>query len=191
MEHLSKDFWSSRYQNESTGWDLGNVSPPIKVYFDQIEDKSLRILIPGCGNGHEAEYLFNHGFVNVHVVDLAEEPLLSLKSRVPSFPESHLHLDDFFEHEGSYDFIIEQTMFCAIDPKLRQSYANKAIELLAKGGMIVGVLFNRDFEVGPPYGGSKEEYLGYFSQFESVKMDDCYNSALPRQGSELFVQIGK
>ena len=191
MDHLSKEFWSDRYKTDSTGWDLGSISPPIKAYFDQIEDKSVRILIPGCGNGHEAEYLFKNGFVNVHVIDLAEEPLKNLKSRIPSFPDAYLHLGDFFEHEGTYDFIVEQTMFCAIDPSLRQAYANKSHELLSKDSTLIGVLFSRDFDGGPPYGGTKDEYQVYFREFGSVAMDDCYNSISPRQGSELFIRIVK
>lgn len=191
MEHLSKEFWKSRYQNDTTGWDLGVISSPIKAYFDQVEDKSLRILIPGCGNAHEAEYLFNNGFKNVHVIDLAEEALANLKSRVPAFPDEQLHLGDFFEHQGEYDRIVEQTMFCAIDPKLRQQYANKVYDLLIEGGKLIGVLFDKEFESGPPYGGTKEEYLTYFDQFSSLTIEPCYNSVGPRQGGELFVIISK
>jgi methyl halide transferase len=191
MEHLSKNFWKSRYQNDTTGWDLGIISPPIKAYFDQVEDKSVRILIPGCGNGHEAEYLFNNGFKNVHVIDLAEEALANLKSRVPEFPDSQLHLGDFFKHDGEYDIVVEQTMFCAIDPKLRAQYASKVHELLSKGGKLVGLLFDHPFETGPPYGGSKEEYLTYFQEFTSISIEPCYNSVEPRQGGELFIRIVK
>lgn len=84
-DHLSKEFWSARYEEETTGWDLGQVSPPLKKYFDQLENKNLRILIPGCGNGYEAEYLFRLGFMNVHVVDLSEHPLNNLKNVVLNF----------------------------------------------------------------------------------------------------------
>ena len=46
-----------RWQHQQTGWDLGMISPPIKQYIDSIDDKNQRILIPGCGNAHEAVYL--------------------------------------------------------------------------------------------------------------------------------------
>lgn len=191
MEHLSEAFWSDRYANDNTGWDLGEVSPPIKEYVDQLRDKELSILIPGCGNGHEAEYLWHKGFRNVHVIDLSKAPLDNLKARCPELPQDQLYQGDFFKHQGAYDLIIEQTMFCAIAPSLRQQYGDQVRNLLKSGGKLVGVLFDRDFPGGPPYGGNKLEYKKYFSKFTEVQMEACYNSIEPRQGSELFVRIRK
>lgn len=192
MENLSKEYWSERYQMNQTGWDLGDIAPPIKAYIDQLEDKSLTILIPGCGNGHEGSYLFEKGFDNVHLLDFAEEPLRAFKQRNPLFPAENLHNEDFFKHHGQYDLIIEQTLFCAIDPSLRLKYAEKLNSLLKENGKVVGVLFNRDFQGGPPFGGSKEEYTTYFNpNFSTVKMEECYNSISPRKGTELFIQFKK
>jgi thiopurine S-methyltransferase len=191
MEHLSEEFWSQRYEDNITGWDLGEVSPPLKAYIDQLENKEIKILIPGCGNGYEAEYLWRQGFKDVHVLDISKYPLKNLKERCTDFPEAHLHHGDFFEHSGQYDLILEQTMFCAIDPKLRQNYANQVFDLLKLGGKLVGVLFGRDFEGGPPYGGCEAEYNAYFSNFSRIAMEPCYNSIEPRQGSELFIRITK
>jgi len=192
MQNLSSQYWNERYKTSNIGWDLGEISPPIKAYVDQLSDKSIKILIPGCGNGYEAEYMHQLGFSNVHVLDFASEPLIDLKKRVPTFPENCLHKDDFFTHEGQYEIIIEQTLFCAIDPSLRADYVQTIKRLLVPNGKLVGVLFNRDFEGGPPFGGNKQEYEELFSkEFLSRKMEDCYNSIAPRQGSELFMSIRK
>ena len=192
MEHLSKEFWSSRYENESTGWDLGTISPPIKAYFDQVYDKECTILIPGCGNGHEAQYLHSKGFKNVHVLDFANEPLIELKRKISDFPVEHIHNDDFFKHEGAYDIIIEQTLFCAIDPKLRNDYAHNALRLLKDNGKLVGLFFEFELNEGPPYGGSKSEYMNYFREpFSNVSIEKCYNSVKPRDGRELFAILRK
>lgn len=192
MEHLSKEFWSNRYQSNQTGWDIGEISTPIKAYFDQVSNKEVKILIPGCGNGHEAEYLFEQGFINVHILDLAEEPLRQFQIRNPKFPKSHIHQEDFFGHTGEYDIIVEQTMFCAIDPVLRQKYADKVLDILKPKGKLIGVLFNREFESGPPYGGTKEEYLTYFEQqFGHIMIEECINSIQPRLNHEFFIKIIK
>ena len=192
MEKLSEQYWKERYQKQEIGWDLGEVSPPIKAYFDKIEKKELKILIPGCGNGYEGRYLFNKGFKNVHLLDFASEPLETFFLNTPGFPKGNLHNEDFFRHKGGYDIIVEQTLFCAIDPKLRLEYAEHLKSLLRDGGKVIGLLFNRDFPSGPPYGGDKNEYVGYFTpNFSKLKMDNCYNSIAPRKGSELFIQLDK
>ena len=94
---INKDFWDSKYLNHETGWDLNQVSPPIKTYFDRVTNKDLKILIPGGGNSHEAEYLFRQGFKNVTVVDISKQPLINLKNRLPQFPDSQLLHQDFFQ----------------------------------------------------------------------------------------------
>lgn len=186
-KNLDAQYWQSRYENNQAGWDLGTASDPIVEYVNQLSNKDLSILIPGCGNAHEAEYLFKNGFKNVSVIDLAKAPLENLKKRVPDFPDSQLIQGDFFELNQQFDLIIEQTLFCAIDPALRKAYVQKANELLKPEGKFVGLLFNREFEAGPPFGGSKEEYLPYFSAcFKKIEMEICHNSVLPRKGTELF-----
>ena len=48
MINLSEDFWDNRYKTKETGWDLGEVSAPLKANFDQLSNKELKILIPGA-----------------------------------------------------------------------------------------------------------------------------------------------
>ena len=189
--HLDKDFWNDRYIESKTGWDLGAPSTPLKEFIDTLEDKLLRILIPGCGNAYEAEYLHQQGFDNVFVIDLAPLALKGLQERVPDFPSDHLIEGDFFEHKAEYDLILEQTFFCALNPELRTAYAKKMNELLASKGKLAGVMFNHVLtEKGPPFGGSVEEYSGYFeNDFEIKYLALCKNSIKPRLGSELWVEL--
>jgi len=189
--NFNASFWENKYQKNKTGWDLGEVSPPLKAYFDQLENKELTILIPGAGNSYEAEYLFNKGFKNVFVIDLATSALENIKKRVPNFPDAQLIHGDFFELKGSFDLIIEQTFFCALDPALRPNYAEKMQTLLAPKGQLVGLLFEADLnEDHPPFGGNQKEYLTYFTPFfKSIQMQPCYNSYPNRQGMELFVKL--
>lgn len=190
---LSADFWDNRYKSNDIGWDLGAVSPPLKAYFDQLTNLDLKILIPGGGNSYEAEYLFNEGFKNVYVVDLSQTALDNLKHRIPDFPSSNLILDNFFDLNITFDLIIEQTFFCAINPSLRADYAKKASEILNVNGKVAGLLFDAVLNTThPPFGGSKTEYLGYFIPYFDIKiMDASYNSIKPRAGRELFFIIQK
>ncbi len=189
---LSSEYWNTRYIENDFGWDAGDITTPLKTYFDQLKAKSLNILIPGAGNSYEAEYLFNNGYKNVFVLDFAEEPLKSIRQRCKDFPSSQLIQDDFFNHKAQYDLIIEQTFFCAIDPKLRSDYAKHTHELLKPKGKLVGVMFDTQFEGGPPFSGSKEEYFNYFKPyFDFHTFEACYNSIKPREGRELFINFSK
>lgn len=190
---LNEVFWSSRYRDGLTGWDLGAVSTPLKEYIDQLKNKKLKILIPGAGNSYEAEYLFKSGFSNVYIADISNEPLKNFRQRVPDFPKEHILHTDFFKIEQHFDLILEQTFFCALPVEKRPLYARKLSELLSKNGKLAGVLFSFELtENGPPFGGSREEYLKYFQKyFEIEVLEECYNSIKPRQGNELFIKFRK
>ncbi|MCK0109112.1 TPMT family class I SAM-dependent methyltransferase [Flavobacteriaceae bacterium S0825] len=188
MKKLNKSFWEHRYRENKTGWDVGHVSLPIKTYIDQLTNKDLKILIPGAGNSYEAEYLWKKGFKNVFVLDIANQPLINLKKRLTDFPNEQLINKDFFELKDSFDLIIEQTFFCALQPNLRKNYSNKMNELLEENGKLVGLLFNFELtKEGPPFGGSKTEYLNLFSSvFKINTLEKSYNSIKPREHKEQF-----
>ncbi len=194
MENINTPkYWNSRFKNGETGWDLGKVSLPIKEYIDQIEDKSSKILIPGAGNAYEAQYFYNKGFFNVYIADWAKIACENFAKRNPSFPKKHILNQDFFKLKGSYNLIIEQTFFCALDPSLRKNYVEKMVELLKPKGKLVGLLFNIPLNKNqPPFGGSKEEYFSLFeSNFNVITMEVAYNSIDPRKNNELFFIMQK
>lgn len=193
MESLDETYWDNRYKKHTNAWDLGEVSPPLKVYFEQIPDKSLRILIPGGGNSYEAEYLFKAGFQNVYVLDVSRTAIQNIKRRVPMFPDNQLIHSDFFLLNMTFDIIIEHTFFCALSPDLRRQYVLKTNTLLVPKGEFVGLLFKLPIDrVGPPFGGNKELYLALFEPLFDIKtMEDCYNSVPSRMGNELFFKMIK
>ena len=197
MKTLDKIYWKNRWQIGETGWDAGAPTTPIKEFIDHLAtqnvDKNLRILIPGAGSGHEATYLLEQGFQNIVVLDWAEEAIENCRRQMPQLADSQLVVGDFFELKGQFDLILEQTFFCALDPKLRSNYATKCFDLLDTEGSIAGVLFGINFPTeGPPFGGLEAEYRGYFEPLFTIqKMENCYNSIKPRQGSELWIQLKK
>ena len=191
---MDKSYWNGRYENNDTGWDIGIISPPLKEYINQLPNKQIAILIPGCGNAYEAEYLLQQGFTNITVIDIAPVAIEALRLKLNAFEGNQLRIieGDFFNLDESFDLIIEQTFFCALQPALRNIYADKMYSLLNKGGKLAGLLFNRPFDAGPPFGGNKEEYLLLFgSKFITQLMEACYNSIAPRAGSELFFILKK
>ena len=189
---LDQNFWNSRWENGETGWDIGSASSAISEYFLLVEDKEIKILIPGCGNAHEAELLLEEGFKNITLLDISPKACEIISKKFPH-AEVKVICEDFFNHQGKYDVIVEQTFFCALDPNLREKYVKKMFDLLNEKGKIIGLLFNKDFgKTTPPFGGSVEEYQNLFEKhFEIKTLENCYNSIKPRKNTEVFVHFIK
>lgn len=184
---LDNEYWESCYKANETGWDAGKITTPLKDYIDQITNKNIKILIPGAGNSYEFDYLIQNGFTNVYVVDFAATPIQNIAIRNPKFKENLIH-QDFFELNMTFDLILEQTFFCALNPNLREKYATKTASLLNKNAKIAGLLFDFPLtETGPPFGGSIKEYLNLFTKDFKIKtLEKAHNSIKPRADKELF-----
>jgi len=191
MSELSADYWSQRYQEKNTPWDLGNVSPAIKEYMDRWPNREARILIPGAGRAYEALYLHQQGFTNVYVCDWAPEAFQYLRTQAPDFPEDHQLIGDFFALDLTFDLLIEQTFFAAIAPAQRDAYVRQAATLLKPDGWLVGLLFDGEMNrPGPPFGASRETYRSLFSEnFTIHELDTAKHSVPARRGLEVFVRF--
>lgn len=184
------EYWDSLYNNQQTAWDIGYPSTPLKTYIDQLINKHMAILVPGCGNGYEVEYLLRQGFTNVTAVDISPVLTARLGDKLREWVGEALTIitSDFFTTIGQYDLILEQTFFCALPPIRREDYVYQVHRLLKTSGRLAGVLFDRDFEGGPPFGGHRAEYEQLFKEHFALKvLAPCYNSITPRAGTELFI----
>ncbi len=188
LDLMNPAYWDFRYANNQTGWDVGYASPPLSNYVKQIENKDIAVLIPGCGNAYEAEYLLQQGFTNIHLLDFSSEAVKHLHSRFEKYKQQIKIIQaDFFAHQGQYDLVLEQTFITTVSPERRKSFAQKIAGLVKPGGKYAGVFFNLHFEVNPPYGGSADEYIALFSENFTIKtIQPCYNSIMPRKDEELF-----
>lgn len=115
-------------------------------------------MIPGCGNSYEADYLLSQGFTNITLLDISPTLVKILQEKFKNNSNLKIVLGDFFKDQGEYDLILEQTFFCALPPTMRDNYVLKMYCLLAEKGLLAGLLFNKTFESGPPFGGSLNEY---------------------------------
>ncbi|WP_245645493.1 methyltransferase domain-containing protein [Niabella ginsenosidivorans] len=191
MPELDKDYWNNRWLAGATGWDVGYATPPIVQFMQQVPDKNIAILIPGCGNAYEAAALLNLGFTNLTLIDIAPAAVANLQQLFGN--QVTAVCTNFFHYEGSYDLVLEQTFFCALNPSLRKNYVAKMHQLLNTNGKLAGVLFSTRFpDPGPPFGGTKPEYRQLFwSGFKIIHLEACYNSIPQRKGRELFIELIK
>lgn len=190
---LNASYWEQRWKNRETRWDIGYASPPIVSYMQHYTDKDAAILIPGCGNAHEAAWLVDQGYNNVTILDISATAIANAKQKISNRDSLQFVCADFFDFEGTFDLILEQTFFCALPIERRHAYAQKMVELLKNSGKLVGVLFDRKFEsAGPPYGGDLEEYRSIFAPYFILnRFEGCYNSIPSRAGTELFINMAK
>ncbi len=193
-EMYTKEYWDSYYEgSRRVGWDVGYVSTPLKEYFDQITDKSLKILVPGAGSGWEAEYLYKAGFLNTYILDFSMEAIRRFRERCPEFPQNQIITDDFFSHDKKYDLLVEQTFFTSFPVSYRQQFADKIQSLLHTGGKYMGITFNHHFNLdAPPFGATEEEFRELFSPYFDFKIfNTATNSIKPRRGREVFFVLVK
>ena len=190
---LNQDFWNTLWENKTTHWDIGYPSPAIVNFMSNYPNKNASILIPGCGNAYEAEFLVKNGFTDITLIDIAPIAVNLLKEKFENYPQIKIICGDYFEHNKKYDLQIEQTFFCALDPKKRNYYVKHSASILKHNGSIIGLMFNKDFGNSfPPFGGNSEEYLELFTPyFEIHTLEKCSNSIPPRIDTELFVHFIK
>jgi cyclopropane fatty-acyl-phospholipid synthase-like methyltransferase len=125
-------------------------------------------LVPGCGKGHEVRALAGQSdcaAVGLDLSPLAIEEARRLAAQAGA--AASFIVGDFFhlpsEIKGTFDWLVEHTCFCAIDPLQRADYVLAAASALRAGGKIFGIFYlNPGTESGPPFAVSREELSGLF-----------------------------
>ena len=109
--------------------------------------------------------LFSKKGFSVTAVDFAETPIHNLETNARSLSLSIETIKkDIFDltpdYSSQFDYIIEQTCFCAIDPLKRKQYSNLVHDLLKVGGKLIGLWMPLDKDIidgGPPFGVKENE----------------------------------
>ena len=160
-------FWENIYKNDDAGWDLGGPTPVFVNISSIIKPKNLCII--GCGKGYDAVVFAKNNF-KVTAVDFAPSAVKSLKSLAKKNKVTINVLEkDIFSlanhYNNSFDYVIEQTCFCAIHPNKRIKYEKLVYRILKTNGKLIGLWFPLDKDIndgGPPYGTTVEEVKSLF-----------------------------
>ena len=190
-------FWEHRYEKGEIGWDLGVETPVFKTISEKL--KPGKVCILGCGNGYDAISFSKKGF-SVTAVDFARTPInnLQIAARSLSLSIETIKKDIFDlipDYSSQFDYIIEQTCFCAIDPRKRQQYSNLVHDLLKLGGKLIGLWMPLDKDIidgGPPFGVKENEIKKLFSTKWKI-IEDCFptQSIEARKGREKLIVFEK
>jgi SAM-dependent methyltransferase len=182
--------WEARYRSGDTPWEKGAGAPPLEEFLAR-ERVTGRVLVPGCGSGHDVRLLAAQG-AQVVGLDLAPAAIQRAAAHAAVAGETYV-LGDFFalprEWSGAFDAVFEHTCFCAIDPARRDDYVRSLLEVLRPGGLFVAVFYlepGHDPDAGPPWGVSRRELDERFGPHFTVTHDFVPARAYPgREGREL------
>lgn len=184
--------WEARYQNADTPWERGEAAPPLVEWLARNEIAG-RILVPGCGRGHDVRALARGG-AEIVGLDIAASAVARAKSHPPVAAERFLVGDlfalpaDFF---GAFDAVFEHTCFCAIDPSRREAYVDAVASALRPHGQLLAVFYlDPDSGEGPPFGVTMAELDALFgSRFRTVESYVPTAAFSGREGRELVRRL--
>ena len=145
--------WEERYQQGQTGWDRGEASPNLQYWLDNQLLKPCRVLIPGCGNGHEALILASKGF-DVVTIDIAPTAVKNLQQALldNGLDAEVIHADFFtWQREQTFDAIYEQTSLCALQLNQWQAYETCLYHWLKPKGKLFAQFMQTGDDNGPPF----------------------------------------
>lgn len=183
------EFWSRFYLDGHTPWALGQPSPPIFAWLDASELAPGRACVVGCGTGAEPVALARRGF---EVVGLDLSPIAAERARALAAEQgAELEvlvgdvLDPPEELRGTFDYVLEQTCYCAIHPSDRGRYREGVWSLLRPGGRLFGVFFDVEVPEPPPFGIGLDELREDFRAPWVVEaLGRATGSAPGREGKE-------
>lgn len=187
---LNVSFWEQRYQEDSTRWDLGAPAPPFVSWLHSATAPSPgKAIVLGCGRGHEALLFARHGF-EVTAVDFAPSAIAEVTAQAKAAnlaitPLQRNIFDLVPELAGKFDYVVEHTCFCALDPQQRPAYGRLVADLLRPQGELLGLFFTHSRPGGPPFGSTPDELAALFQpQFTLLALEPVANSVPARQGEE-------
>jgi SAM-dependent methyltransferase len=188
------DKWQADYERQTDGWDLGGPTPVFRRLAASGRYEPGRLIVLGAGRGHDAREFARHGF-QVTAVDFSAYAAGEMKRLARAEAPIEILQHDLFmisrELDGSFDYVLGYTCFCAIDPSRRAEYADLARRLLKRGGHYIDLAFPLDGRTGgPPFAVSAAELLRLFQDrgFELRSREVPFDSISPRRGAEeLFV----
>lgn len=187
----AKEFWQERYQNKQSFWELGAPAPALADMLPRMKWPKSRVLVLGCGSGHDAAYFAQQGHV-VTAVDFATEALQSARAKYATLSNINWLQCDIFnlppDFAGAFDVVFEHTCYCAIDPIRRSQLVKTWLRCLAPRGHLLGVFFVNDQLQGPPFGGSEWEVRERLRKHFNFRFWGRWRqSPTGREGTELFV----
>lgn len=150
---LTPIYWQTRYEHGQTGWDRGATSPTLVRWLAAGDLRPCRILVPGCGRGHEVVALAKAGF-EVTGVDFAPAAVAAARARLAEEKlDAEVVQADLFAYrpDRPFEAVYEQTCLCALAPERWPAYEERLATWLEPGGRLFAAFMQTDSTDGPPF----------------------------------------
>ncbi len=190
----NQEYWEQHYQQKTTRWDIGKAAPPFVSLLQSANAPSRGLVaVLGCGRGYDAVLFAQFGF-EVIGFDFANSAITEATALASVDSSVKFLQRDIFdlpaEFASYFDYVVEYTCFCAIDPALRSRYVQVVKSILKPQGELIGLFFTHNRPGGPPFGATPQEISEYFQQdFEILSLEPATNSISERQGEEHLGQF--
>lgn len=203
MTKKNPDEWEQHYQDHDTPWDKGQPAPGLVSFLQEKHSLTGRVLVPGCGLGHDVRALSAAGGEAAEVIGFDLSPTaMEQANEFAKVGREQFAAGDYFalpeSLHNSFDWIWEHTCFCAIDPDRREDYVQACATALKPGGQILAVFYldpydeNHPAGEGPPHGCSFEELEALFGPYFNILEHWQPSAAYPgREKKELMVILQK
>ncbi len=147
-------FWQRKFEAGDTPWDRGGAGPQLVRWLDDAALAPCRILVPGCGSGHEVAELARRGFevtgldyapaaiercaARLQALDDAPGAAPGETRRPPVRERATLVVGDAlaWKPDTPFDAVYEQTCLCALHPDHWVRYAAQVHRWLRPRGRL-------------------------------------------------------
>lgn len=176
------EYWNTRYLKDDTPWEFDGIPADLKLFLKK-KGKGAKVLIPGCGSGHEIN-AFAEADYDVTAIDFAPFAVDRAKRMVGPKLAKHVLLGDFFQYDfpgESFDVIYERAFVCSLTPERRHAYRDRMAQLLKYRGLLIGYYYYKKpvLSEGPPYGFAWGTADDLFSRYFLLVKDEPVNDSLP------------
>jgi SAM-dependent methyltransferase len=196
--------WDELYLSKNTPWEKGAAAPPLLEWLRKRGPLNGEVLVPGCGYGHDVRAIAAASSESVVIgIDIATTALKEAL-KYPSVGREVFQAADIFalpeSLQNRFDWVVEHTCFCAIQPERRVDYVKMAVSALKPSGSLLAIFYLNPWDAedeipedgGPPFGVTKEEldtlFKSHFVLVEELRPTIAYPG---REGREIVRRLRK
>ncbi len=170
------EFWDLRYAAGFAPWDARRVPQRLRSFI-AAQAGPRRVLVPGCGSGHDVRCFAEAGW-EVTGLDFSAAALEAARPVVGPFAQ-RLVLGDFFAPIAGepFEVVYERAFLCALPRRLWDAWSRRVARLVVPGGLLAGFFYFETGERGPPFGLATPRELDAlledaFERIEDAAVDD-------------------